>query len=226
MTHSVSRIERLWRSTVGKKVVMAVTGIVLLSFVVVHMLGNLGVFAGAASFDAYGRWLREIGSPMLGEGGLLWVLRAGLLVSLVLHVTAAVQLTKRARAARPSKHAHRAPVRGGIAARTMRWGGLALAVFVVLHLLDLTFGVLNPHGVSGEIHRNVVASLERPAVALGYAAALLALGLHVRHGIWSALQTLGFTTGRVHRRVALAVAVTLTLGFLAVPVAVAIGLVG
>jgi succinate dehydrogenase / fumarate reductase, cytochrome b subunit len=226
VSRPLSRSQRLWRSTIGKKIVMAATGIVLLSFVVIHMLGNLGVFAGAASFDAYGRWLREIGSPMLGEGVLLWILRGGLLVALVLHVTAAVQLTRRAKAARPAAQAHRAPVRGGFAARTMRWGGLVIAVFLVFHLLDLTFGVLNPHGVPGEIHRNVVSSLGRPAVALGHAIALLALGLHVRHGIWSALQTLGLRVGREHRRIAGVLALALTLGFLAVPVAVVLGVVG
>jgi succinate dehydrogenase / fumarate reductase, cytochrome b subunit len=203
---------------------MAVTGVALLAFVVVHMLGNLKVFAGAASFDAYGRWLRDVGAPVFGHGGLLWIMRIGLLACLGLHVIAAVQLTARARAARPHGYVHGTPIRGGLAARTMRLGGLLLALFIVVHLLDLTAGVLNPHGVPGEIHRNVVASLQRPVMVMLYAVAMLALGFHVRHGLWSALQTLGVARP-THRRISLGFAVALSVGFLSVPFAIATGLV-
>ncbi|MFD7653170.1 succinate dehydrogenase cytochrome b subunit [Actinosynnema sp. NPDC059797] len=204
---------RLYRTTVGKKAVMAVTGAVLLLYVVAHMLGNLTIFSGPGAIDGYGRWLREVGA--------VWPTRAALLVAVALHFTAAYQLTARARRAR-GRYAHRRPVRGGYAARTMRWGGVVIALFVVYHLLDLTAGWLNPHGVPGEIHANVVADFRHWYVVLAYTVAVLALALHVRHGVWSATRSLGVTTSRA---IGLVTATALAAGFLSVPFAVFTGLV-
>lgn len=204
---------RLYRSTIGKKAVMAVTGAAMLLYVVVHMLANLSIFAGPGTLDAYGKFLRDV--------GVVWPVRAGLLVCVVLHFVAAYQLTARARKAR-GRYEHRRVVQGSYAARTMRWGGVIIGLFVVYHLLDLTVGWLNPNGVHSAIHANVVADFQHWYVVLAYAVAVLALGFHIRHGVWSATRTLGVTTSRV---AGLAVAVVVCAGFLSVPFAVFTGLV-
>lgn len=214
---------RLWSSTVGKKAVMAVTGIVLLLYVTVHMLANLKAFAGQTALDDYGRWLREILDPLVGHKGFLWIVRLGLLLCVGLHLAAAVQLARRAHAARPAGYRHRTKVQGSYAARTMRWGGVIIALFVVYHVLDLTAGVLNPHGVPGEIYRNVTADFQLWYVLLAYTVAVLALGMHLRHGVWSALRSLGFA-GPSHL-IALGYATAITVGFLSVPYAVYFGVI-
>ncbi|MFD9737516.1 succinate dehydrogenase cytochrome b subunit [Umezawaea sp. NPDC059074] len=204
---------RLYRSTVGKKAVMAVTGVALLLFVVGHMVGNLAIFSGPAAIDGYAAWLREI--------GIVWPLRFGLVIVVGLHMVAAVQLARRARKARPQGYEHgRRPQ--SYAARTMRWGGVVIALFVVYHLLDLTAGVANPHGVQGEVYNNLVADFRLWYVVLAYTIAVLALGLHLRHGVWSALQSLGVTTSR---SIALVVAGVICAGYLSVPAAVFLGVV-
>jgi succinate dehydrogenase cytochrome b subunit len=211
----------LTRTTVGQKAVMAVTGAVLLLFVTVHMLGNLKAFLGPRALDGYGRWLREILEPVFGPEGVLWLIRGVLVVCVVLHLVMATQLARRAHAARPVGYRHRARVQGGYAARTMRWGGVIIALFVVYHVLDLVVGVANPHGVPGEIYRNVTADFQLWYVVLAYTLAVLALGFHVRHGIWSALRSLG-VPGVAHG-VALGYAIVLTAGYLAVPYSVLFG---
>ncbi|HEX5595389.1 MAG TPA: succinate dehydrogenase cytochrome b subunit [Micromonosporaceae bacterium] len=217
-------------STVGKKALMAVTGLLLVLFLVAHMLGNLKIFAGAAEFDAYAGWLRELGSPLLPTAGFLWLQRVLLIFAIVGHIWAATALAMRARAARPVRYAHRRPVQGSYAARTMRWGGVIIALFVVYHLLDLTTGHLNPVGNPQSPYANVVAdfTLERWYVTLAYTLAVVTLGFHLRHGLYSALRSLGQQTGRgerIARGVALAFTVTLCAGYLAVPFAVLTGLV-
>jgi succinate dehydrogenase / fumarate reductase cytochrome b subunit len=215
---------RVWSSTVGKKAVMAVSGIVLLLYVTVHMLANLKAFVGRDSLDGYGHWLREILAPVFGHEGFLWVLRAVLVLCVVLHMAAAVALARAGHhAIGRRRYRHRAPVQGGYAARTMRWGGVIIALFVVYHVLDLTAGVLNPHGVSGEIYANVTADFRLWYVVLAYTVAVLTLGVHLRHGIWSALRSLG--VAGPSRHLALGYAVVVTAGFLSVPYAVFLGLV-
>jgi succinate dehydrogenase / fumarate reductase cytochrome b subunit len=212
----------LTRTTVGKKAVMAVTGIVLLAYVTVHMLGNLEIFFGAQAIDGYGRWLRELLEPVFGHGGVLWLVRAVLVASVVLHLVAATQLARAGRRA-AGRYAHRVRIQGDYAARTMRWGGVIIALFVVYHLLDLTAGVLNPNGVPGEIHDNVTADFRHWYVVLAYTVAVLALGFHLRHGIWSALRSLGVTAAA--QGLALGYAVVITVGFLSVPYAVLCGVI-
>ena len=218
----------LTSTTVGDKAVMAVTGVLLLGYVTVHMLANLKAFAGADALDGYGRWLRALLEPVFGHEGLLWLIRFGLLACVGLHLLAATVLARRAHAARPESYRHRVRVRGSYAARTMRWGGVIIALFVVYHVLDLTAGVLNPHGVPGEIYRNMTADFRHGYVVLAYTAAVLALGFHVRHGVWAALRSLGVASaGRATavRLAALGYAIVLTVGFLSVPYAVLLGLV-
>jgi len=211
------------------KIVMALSGAVLLLYLVVHMIGNLKIFFGGEALDTYAHWLREVGEPALPAQGMLWIVRVVLLVAVVSHIVAATILARRARAARPVRYAHRRPVQTSYASRTMRWGGVIILLFVIYHILDLTTGTLNPNGVHGEVYDNVVADFSRWYITLAYTVAMVALGLHLRHGVWSALQTLGRSSGPSQKRykaMALVFAVVLTAGFLAVPFAVAFGLVG
>jgi succinate dehydrogenase / fumarate reductase cytochrome b subunit len=210
------------------KFVMAVTGAVLILYLVAHMIGNLKIFLGEESLNTYAEWLRVVGEPALPAQGLLWLVRIVLLVSVVAHIVAATVLARRARRARPVKYAHRRPVSTSYASRTMRWGGVIIGLFVIYHILDLTTGTLNPLGVRGEVYDNVVADFSRWYITLAYTLAVVAVGFHVRHGVWSALQTLGRSSGLCqthYKAIALVFAVVLTAGFLAVPFAVQFGLV-
>ncbi|MEV6490205.1 succinate dehydrogenase cytochrome b subunit [Actinoplanes sp. NPDC051633] len=218
------------RSTVSLKILMAVTGLLLVAFLFAHMAGNLKIFVGAESFDHYAHWLRGLGAPLLPETWYLWIQRAGLTVALIGHVAAATILARRARKARPVRYAHRPKVQGSYAARTMRWGGVIVLLFVIYHILDLTTGTLNPIGDKAHPHANVVADFapDRWYVTLFYTLAVVAVGLHLRHGIFSAARTLGQQSPRGEqraRRAALALSLILVIGYLSVPFAVLTGLV-
>ncbi|MCK2241800.1 MULTISPECIES: succinate dehydrogenase cytochrome b subunit [unclassified Crossiella] len=225
-TGRVRRSPRI--SSVILKAVMAVTGLALFGFVVAHMVGNLKIFFGAESFDSYARFLRTVGEPLIPERGLLWIMRIGLLVAVFAHIIAATMLARRARRARPVRYHHRSKVQGSYAARTMRWGGVIIALFVLYHLMDLTLLWLNPHGVHGEAYNNVTSDFQRWPVVLVYTLAVLTLGFHLRHGVWSALRSLGRGRARTEARlrlIALTVAVLICAGYLSVPFAVLTGLV-
>jgi succinate dehydrogenase / fumarate reductase cytochrome b subunit len=216
--------------SVALKILMALTGIVLVLFLFAHMVGNLKIFVGQEAFDHYAHWLRALGEPLLPHSWFLWIQRGGLTLAVAGHVVAAVILARRARAARPVRYAHRPKVQGSYAARTMRWGGVIILLFVIFHILDLTTGTLNPVGDREKPYGNVVADFapERWYVTLFYTLAILAVGFHLRHGIFSAVRTLGQQTvrgERVARLVALALAVVLVVGYLSVPFAVLTGLV-
>jgi succinate dehydrogenase / fumarate reductase, cytochrome b subunit len=184
----------LYRSAVGKKAVIAVTGIILFGFVLVHMIGNLKIYFGASSFDKYSHWLREVGEPALPEQWLLWAVRIALLVALAVHLHAAYVLTAVNRRARPEVYrSKRDFVVADFASRTMRWTGIIVLLFVVFHLLDLTWGVTNPDYIEGDPYHNVVESFQRVPVALVYVIANLALGVHLYHGAWSLFQSMGWT---------------------------------
>ncbi|MFF5173128.1 succinate dehydrogenase cytochrome b subunit [Micromonospora sp. NPDC000089] len=218
------------RSNVGLKAVMAVTGILLVLFLIVHMLGNLKIFTGETSFDHYAHWLRELGTPLLPTTWYLWIQRSVLTVAVVAHIVAATVLARRARAARPVKYAHRKKVQGSYAARTMRWGGVIILLFVIYHILDLTTGNLNPVGDASNPYGNVVADFapERWYVTLFYTLAIVTVGFHLRHGAFSAFRSLGQQTPKGERRAragALVLAVGLCAGYLVVPFAVLTGLV-
>ena len=209
---------------------MAVTGILLIGFLYLHMIGNLKIFFGAESFDHYARWLRTIGQPLLPYEWYLWIQRGVLTVAVIGHIVAATILARRAKQARPVKYAHRPKVQGSYAARTMRWGGVIVLLFVIYHLLDLTAGTLNPNGVHLEAYKNVSTDFApgRWYVTLFYTLAIIAVGFHMRHGIWSAMRTLGLQSPRgevVARATALILSWVLVLGFLVVPFAVLVGLV-
>jgi succinate dehydrogenase / fumarate reductase, cytochrome b subunit len=219
------------RSTVSLKLLMAVTGVLLVGFLFAHMAGNLKIFVGLESFDHYAHWLRTLGAPLLPDTWFLWIQRVVLTFALIGHVTAAVILARRARKARPVRYAHRPKVQGSYAARTMRWGGVIVLLFVVWHILDLTVGAVNPAGGDSEPSQRIIAGFapERWYVTLFYVLAIVAVGLHLRHGIFSAVRTLGQRSARGERRArqaALALSLILVIGYLSVPFAVLTGLVG
>ncbi|MFG1993741.1 succinate dehydrogenase cytochrome b subunit [Actinoplanes sp. NPDC048988] len=218
------------RSSVALKFLMAGTGILLVLFLFAHMVGNLKIFFGEETFDHYAHWLRTIGTPLLPDEWYLWIQRGGLTLAVVAHIYAATVLAIRARKARPVKYAHRPKVQGSYAARTMRWGGVIVLLFVIYHILDLTTLTLNPNGVHGEAYRNVAEDFApgRWYVTLFYVVSIVAVGFHLRHGIWSAVRTLGQQTQRgerIARASALALSLVLVVGYLSVPFAVTIGLV-
>ncbi|WP_275412430.1 succinate dehydrogenase cytochrome b subunit [Actinoplanes palleronii] len=217
-------------SSVILKITMAVSGILLVLFLYVHMIGNLKIFLGAVDFDHYAHWLRALGTPLLPTMWYLWIQRAVLTLAVLAHIYTAAVLTIRAKKARPVKYAHRPKVQGSYAARTMRWGGVIVLLFIVFHILDLTTGNLNPVGDHEHPYANVVADFapERWYVTLFYALAIISVGFHLWHGIFSAARTLGQQTMKGQRRakaIALALSLVLVVGYLSVPFAVLVGLV-
>jgi succinate dehydrogenase / fumarate reductase, cytochrome b subunit len=212
---------------VGKKAVMAVTGLILLGFLVVHMMGNLKIFFGPGDFNGYAAWLRTIGEPFLHHEWFLWIMRVVLVVAVVGHGVAAYQLSRRDRAARPQHYVHQRR-RAGYATHTMRWGGVIIALFVVWHILDLTTLTVNQRAEPGHPYQNVVATFSTWYGNTIYLVAMLAVGLHVRHGFWSAAQTLGAGRPRRDRTLKIlanGLAAVLTCGFIAVPIGVMTGVV-
>jgi succinate dehydrogenase / fumarate reductase cytochrome b subunit len=209
---------------------MAVSGIALVGFLFAHAAGNLKIFIGNEDFDHYAHWLRTIGTPLLPDVWFLWIMRIGLLVAIFAHIWSATLLTVRAKKARPVKYAHRPKVQGSYAARTMRWGGVIVLLFIIYHILDLTTGHLNPVNDKANPHANVIGDFapDRWYVTAFYVISVIAVGLHVRHGIFSAVRTLGQQTAKGQHRAqaaGLVLAVVLVAMYLSVPFAVTFGLV-
>jgi succinate dehydrogenase / fumarate reductase cytochrome b subunit len=220
----------IYATAVGKKYAMALSGIVLMAFVLAHMVGNLKLYFGASSLDAYSDWLRNVGEPALPRQALLYAERAILLVALAIHVHAAYQLTRINQRARPDAYrSKRDYAAADFASRTMRWTGVIVLLFLVFHLLDLTWGTANPDFVPGDPYHNVIESFQRWPVALIYIAANVALGLHLYHGAWSLFQSLGWSHPRWNvwrRRFAIAFMVVVAGGNITFPLAVLTGVVG
>jgi succinate dehydrogenase / fumarate reductase, cytochrome b subunit len=215
-------------NSVFKKVVMAVSGIIMVLFLIAHMVGNLHVFQGAESFNDYSHWLRSFGEPALPPRTLLTVIEIVLLVSVIAHMWSAISLWRQAKRARPQAYVTKKSVVQTYASRTMRWGGVIIALFIVYHILDLTFGVANPDGTDSTPYDRLVASFQNPIATIVYVVTLILLGMHLRHGVWSATQTLGQSNRRRERSVnlfATAFATLLIAGYLVVPAAVVFGLV-
>ena len=186
-----------YRSAVGKKWVMALTGIAIMGFVFFHALGNLKVYMGAEDFNHYGEWLRELLVPFVPRTVALWLMRVGLITAFVFHIHAAFSLTRmNARARAGGYQQSRDWQAANAASRSMRWTGVVIGLFVVFHLADLTWGTANPDFVRGDVYRNFVATFSRPPVAIIYIVANIALGLHLFHGAWSMFQSLGLNNPR------------------------------
>jgi succinate dehydrogenase / fumarate reductase cytochrome b subunit len=221
---------RSTRSTIALKITMAVTGLIFVGYVLAHMYGNLKAFSGEVAFNEYAEHLRELGEPLLPYSGFLWIARVVLLASLALHVYAALTLWKRAKSARTTKYAVRKYKHSSFASRVMRWGGVTLLLFIVWHLLNFTVVKINPQGgETNNPYQLMVDSFEVWWLTLIYLVAMAMLGLHLRHGVWSAGQTLGFTgTARARQGWNLAgvlVAVVVAGGFSLVPLAVVFGVI-
>ena len=189
-----------YRSAVVKKWLMAVSGIILLGYVLAHMVGNLKVFIGKSAINTYAEWLRNLGEPALPRAVVLWSLRTVLIAAFFIHIIAAYQLTRMNHKARPVKYQSRRDyAAANFASRTMRWTGIIVGLFVIFHLLDLTWGQANPHFVRGDPYDNLLQSLHRVPVAVAYILANIALGIHIFHGAWSMFQSLGWNSPRFNQ---------------------------
>ncbi len=221
---------RSTHSTIALKMLMAVSGVVFILFVLAHMYGNLKAFAGHDAFNEYAEHLREIGEPLLPHGGLLWILRVGLIAALAVHVYSAVVLWRRAGRARTVKYVVKKHTGATFASRMMRWGGLTVLVFIVWHLLNFTIGKVNPQGgATDDPYNLLVDTFDLWWMTLIYLVAMAMLGAHLHHGIWSAAQTLGLTNNARARSNAkvlgLSLALIITVGFSLVPIFVLAGVI-
>lgn len=215
----MSRVAAFWRSLVGKKIVMAVTGVILFLFVVGHLLGNLQIFDGPERLNAYSAFLKKLGE-------ILWAIRAILLISLILHVIASIQVSVASLKARPVGYEDKKRIETSFAARTMIWSGPLIFFYVVYHLMMFTFLTTGPGYSETDVYRNEVLAFQVPAITAVYILAMLFLGLHLYHGAWSMLHTLGASSPRyrvLRRTVAPIVAILITAGYIAIPVAVLAG---
>lgn len=222
VTRTPSRLGAFWHSSVGKKFVMGATGTILVGYLVAHMAGNLQIFLGRDVFNHYAALLHT-------SEELLWLVRIVLLVSVVLHVVAAYQLTMRDRAARPVPYARQSPQAATVASRLMRWGGVLILVFVPIHILNFTTGGMHPAFAHGDVYGNVVYAFEEwPLLSLFYVITMVFVGLHLYHGVWAMFRSLGVarpSARPLERRLAAGVAWAVAVGFVAVPAAIVLGLV-
>lgn len=217
----MSWVVNFWRSSIGKKVVMATTGLIMIGFLISHVVSNLLIFEDPGHLDRYAVLLRSLGPA-------LWLARAILLAALILHIVAAWQLTQRDRAARPIGYERKEPQVSTLASRTMRWGGVLLLAFIVLHLLHFTWGTINPDFRPGEVGRNVIVAFSNPIVVVLYVFAMIWLGFHLYHGTWSSMRTLGvYRAGGdpLKRRISGIIAFLIYGGFILIPIGVYLGLV-
>jgi succinate dehydrogenase / fumarate reductase, cytochrome b subunit len=217
----MSRALTFYSTSIGKKVVMAITGLILFGFVIGHMLGNLQVFMGAKQMNAYAAMLKA-------NATLLWGVRIVLLVAVILHIVAAVQLTRMSQRSRPEGYHYKDVIQADYAARTMRWSGPIIAVFVIYHLLHFTTGSVHPQFDVHDVYHNVISGFRVWPVSLFYIIAMVALAFHLWHGVWSLFQTLGLINPKsnkiIHRLAAIATLALVT-GFISIPMAVLAGLI-
>jgi succinate dehydrogenase / fumarate reductase, cytochrome b subunit len=218
----MNRLALFWHSSVGKKAVMAVTGLILVAYLISHVLANLLVFGGPDRINRYAQLLHD-------SGAVLWGARLVLLVAAILHVVAATQLAVRSRAARPRPYASgREHQVSTVASRTIRWGGALILVFLIYHILHFTTGTAHPDFIALNPHHNVLTGFREPWVAALYLFAMVAVGLHLYHGVWSSGRSLGLSQPSprpLHRRLAFGLAVFVWLGFTAIVVAGFLGMI-
>lgn len=217
----LNRTAVLYQSVIGKKIVMALTGFILFGFILGHMAGNLQIFMGADQLNAYAKFLK-------GTGKLLWLARGVLLVSVVLHIVAATQLTLLKLAARPQGYVKKATIATSYAARTMIWSGPIILAFLIYHLLHFTTGQAHPNFSHEDVYRNVVIGFSNPAVSLFYMIANILLAFHLYHGVWSMFQSLGFNHPKytpMLQAAAKAFGFVVAVGNVSMPMAVLTGIV-
>ena len=226
-----------YSTAVGKKYVMAITGIIGIGFVVGHMIGNLKAYLGAIDhegsraydIDIYGEYLRELLVPILPHGYFLWIMRLALIAAVLLHIHAAYSLTILNRKARPVKYQSTRDYQiANFASRSMRYTGAIVALFIIWHLADLTWGWTNPDFVHGAVYRNLDASLSRVPVALIYIIANIVLGIHLFHGVWSLFQSMGWNNPRFNqwrRGLATGIATLIVVGNVSFPIMTLAGVI-
>ena len=211
----------VWDSTVGKKIVMAVTGAIGVGYLIGHVAGNLLVFRGPAKIDAYAAFLKS-------NPGLLWTARAILLLAVILHIIAAFQLARMSQKSRPVAYKRWRAVGSDFASRTMRWTGPIIGIFIVYHLLHFTTGTIHPDFREGQVYHNVITGLRVWYISAFYIVAMLALLAHLYHGAWSMFQSLGLNHPKYNplvRVLATIVTVVVVIGFISIPVTVLLGFI-
>lgn len=218
------------RTTIGKKVIMAMTGLIWIGFLVFHMYGNLKIFAGPEYFNHYAEGLRELGSPILGHTHALWILRVVVVAAFGLHVWAGITLSLRNYTSRSAKYIKKKSLHSDPAAITMIWGGLVIFLFVIFHLMDLTLGTpgVSSNFIQGDAYHNVINSFQSGPKVTIYLVAVTALAFHFYHGFWSLFQTLGLNNEdwtNLYRTLAWALALIIPIGFAITPLAVLFGIV-
>lgn len=218
----------VWRTSIGKKLMMAASGVILVGFIIGHEIGNLKVYLGAHAINTYGEGLRTVGEPFFPRTVLLWGVRLVLIAAFTVHIVTAVVLARQSRAARRHRYAHPDRVQADVAASTMRWGGLTILLFLIFHLAHFTWGWIHPGYtyVRGDVYSNLVNGFNVWWISAVYIAAMIALGLHIYHGTWSIFQTFGVNNRRWDRRIraaATAIAVLVVVGNISIPIAVLAG---
>ncbi len=218
----------IYQTAVGKKWVMALTGVGILGFVLLHMIGNLKIYLGAADMFHYGEALRDLLVPLIPRTVVLWMLRIGIIVMFALHIHAFVSLTRMNRESNEKYQSPRDMIAVNFASRSMRWTGTIVGIWLIYHLADLTWGFANPDFVRGDPYNNLVHSFEQPVVAIIYIIANVLLGIHIFHGAWSLFQSLGINSpryNRMRRQFATGFALVIVIGNLSFPIAVMVGFI-
>lgn len=224
----MNRISSLYSTTIGKKFIAAITGLILFGFLIGHVTGNLKAFTGTTAegvphIDEYAHFLRIMGEPLVPAMVLLWTARVVLLVSLILHVVVVAQLAFRNMEARPVGYVRSKKSAASLAALWMMFSGSLIFAFIIFHILHFTTGTINIGGFEhGAVYENLANSFKYWPVAIGYVVVMVVLCFHLYHGIWSLFQTLGFDNpdrNRFLRLFAVIAAVLITVGFSSVPLA-------
>lgn len=216
------RVVGFWQSTNGKKVVMALTGVMMFLFVIGHLLGNLLVFAGRAQINAYAQFLHF-------DDSLLWIVRTILIIAVTLHVVVTIQLALRNKKARPIDYLHKKAINSSYASRTMYWSGPIVLTFIIFHLLQFTAGYIHPETrfIPNDVYHNLVTGFRVWWVSAWYVFAICLLGLHLRHGLWSMLQSIGLAHSlrkeRAFKRVALGISILIVGGYISIPISILLG---
>jgi succinate dehydrogenase / fumarate reductase cytochrome b subunit len=217
-----NRMVSFWQSTNGNKVVMALSGIMMFLFVVGHLLGNLLVFAGRARINAYAQFLHF-------DDSLLWIVRSILIISVILHIVVTIQLALRNKEARPIGYLRKEAINSSYASRTMYWSGPIVLAFIIFHLLQFTAGYIHPETrfIPNDVYHNLVTSFRVWWVSAWYVFAICLLGLHLRHGLWSMLQSIGLAHSlhreRALKRVALVISILIVGGYISIPISILLG---
>ncbi len=222
-----TKLGAIYASSVGRKYVMALSGLAIVGFVVAHLIGTLKIFLGPEATNEYGEALRDLGEHLVPRTHLLWIFRIGLIAAFTVHMHAAFTLDRRNREASQRYITRQDKLAATYASRTMLWSGIIVALFIVFHLADLTWGTINPDFERGDAYGNQIASFQNPLISAVYLLGVGALTLHLFHGLWSLTRSLGASSELLsepnQRRVAAVIALAIGLGYASIPLAVLSG---